>query len=78
MNIGINHLHERSLRIVYNDYESSFLDYEDVLYDQTFNSSFHSRLESLQNNACLTIAGAIRGTLKEKLYQELGLEFLRL
>ena len=78
LNNRINHLHERSLRIVYNDYESSFLDYEDVLYDQTFSSSLNNRLESLQYNACLAIAAAIRGTLKEKLYQELGLEFLRL
>ena len=50
----------------------------DILYDQAFNNSFHDRLESIQYNACLAITGAIRGTSREKLYQELGLEPLRL
>ena len=72
LNNGINHLHERSLRIVYNDYESSFVDYGDILYDQVFNSSFRDRLKSVQYNACLAITGAIRGILNERLYQELG------
>ena len=54
------------------------MDYGDILYDQAFNNSFHDRLESIQYNACLAITGAIRGTSREKLYQELGLEPLRL
>ena len=40
--------------------------------------SFHQRLESIQYNACLAITGAVRGTLKENLYQELGVESLQL
>ena len=40
--------------------------------------SFHQKLESIQYNACLAITGTIRGTLKEKLYQEIGLESLQL
>ena len=40
--------------------------------------SFHHKLESIQYNACLAITGAIRGTSKEKLYQELDLESLQL
>ena len=40
-------------------------------------SSFHQRLESLQYNAALAITGEIRGTSKEKLYNELGLESLQ-
>ena len=51
---------------------------ENILHDQAFNSSFHDRLESVQFNASLAITGANRGTSKEKLYQELGLESLRL
>ena len=39
---------------------------------------FHHKLESIQYNACLAITGAIRGTSKEKLYQELGWESLQL
>ena len=37
------------------------LDYGDVLYDQAFNNSFHSKMESIQYNTCLAIIGAIRG-----------------
>ena len=35
-------------------------------------------MESIQYNVCLAITGAIRGTSKEKLYQEVGLELLQL
>ena len=34
-------------------------------------------MESVQYNAALAVTGAIRGTSREKLYQELGLESLR-
>ena len=34
-------------------------------------------MESIQYNAALAITGAVRGTSREKLYQELGLESLR-
>ena len=40
--------------------------------------SFHQKLEFIQYNACLAITGTIRGTSKEKLYQEIGLECLHL
>ena len=40
--------------------------------------SFHQNLESILYNTCLAITGTIRGTSKEKLYQELGLELLQL
>ena len=39
---------------------------------------FHQKLESIQYNACLAITRAIRGTSKEKFYQEIGLESLQL
>ena len=35
-------------------------------------------MESIQYNACLAITGAIRGTSREKIFQELGLEYLQL
>ena len=37
---------------------------------------FSNKLETLQYNAALAIAGAIKGTSHEKLYQELALEYL--
>ena len=67
-----------SLVTIYKAFVRPHLDYGDILYDQAFNNSFHDRLESIQYNACLAITGAIRGTSREKLYQELGLEPLRL
>ena len=42
-----------------------------------FNNSFHEGLESIQYNAALAIPGAIKGSSREKLYQELGFESLQ-
>ena len=55
----------------------SHLDYGDIIYDQAFNNFFHQKIESLQYNPALAITVAIRGTSREKLYQELGLESLQ-
>ena len=55
----------------------SHLDYGDIIYDEAFNNSFHQKIESLQYNAALAITGAIRGTSREKIYQELDLESLQ-
>ena len=55
----------------------SHLDYADVVYDEAYNETFHQKLESVQYNACLALLGAIRGSSREKLYQELGLESLQ-
>ena len=52
------------------------LDYGDIIYDKAYNSSFHQNLEKIHYNSVLAITGAIRGTSKENLYQELGLESL--
>ena len=48
-----------------------------IPYDQPFNSSFCQKIESIQYNACLAITGAIKGTSREKIYHELGIESLR-
>ena len=47
-----------------------------MIYDQPSNASFSKKIESVQHNAALAIAGAIKGSSREKLYQELGLEYL--
>ena len=67
----------QSLVTVYKAFIRPHLDYEDIIDDQTYNESFHQKMESLQYNAALAIIGAVRGTSREKLYQELGLESLR-
>ena len=53
------------------------LDYGDVVYDQPSNNAFSNQLATVQYNAALAITGAIKGTSREKLYQELGLEYLQ-
>ena len=37
-----------------------------------------NKIESLQYNAALALTGAIRGSSKEKLYQELGFKFKKM
>ena len=48
----------------------------DVTFDQSYNNTFHQKIESIQCNAALSITGAIRGSSRENLYQELGLKSL--
>lgn len=54
------------------------LDYGDILYNQAYNMFFEEKLESLQYDAYLVITGAMRGSSKEKIYEELGLQPLQL
>ena len=50
--------------------------YGDVVYDLPSNDDFSNKLEPFQYNVALAITGAIERTSCEKLYQELGLEYL--
>ena len=52
------------------------LDYADVICDQPSNEVFSKKMESVQYNTTLAITGAIKGSSREKLYQELGMEYL--
>ena len=70
-------LPRQSLVTVYKAFIRPHLDYGDIIYDQTYNESFHQKIETIQYNDALAIKGTIRGTSREKLYQELGLESLR-
>ena len=72
-----NILPRSALLTIYKCFVRTHLDYGDIIYDQAFNNSFHQKIESLQYNAALAITGAIRGTSREKIYQELGLESLQ-
>ena len=66
-----------SLLIIYKTFIRSQLDHADFIYDQAYNSSFHEKFKSFQCNSCLAITGAIKETLPEKLYQEVGLQSLK-
>ena len=68
-----NFLPRKSLLTMYKSFIRPHLDYGDIIYDQSYNTSFHQRLESLQYNTALAVTGSIRGTSKEKLHNELDL-----
>ena len=53
------------------------LDNGEIIYDRAYKTSFHQNMESIQYNAALAITGAVRGTSREKLYQEFGFESLQ-
>ena len=72
-----NILPRESLVTIYKSFIWPHLDYGDIIYDRTYNSSFPQNIESIQYNAALAITDAIRGTSKEKIYQELGFESLQ-
>ena len=65
-----------SLLCIYKSYVRPKLDYGDIIYDNPGNESFKQKLEFIQYNAALAVTGAFRGTSREKLYNELGLESL--
>ena len=73
-----NILPRPALLTIYKCFIRPHLDYGDIIYDQAYNLSFHQKLESIQCNAALALTGAIRGSSREKLYEELGLESLQL
>ena len=73
-----NLLPREALITIYKAFVRPHLDYGDILFDEVFNASFQEKLESIQYNACLALTRTIRGTSKEKLYQEVGLESLQL
>ena len=74
-------LQKTLLRLVlitmYKAFVRPHLDYGNMIYDEAYNETFHQKLESIQYNACLALSGAIRGSSREKLYHELGLESLQ-
>ena len=70
-------LPRRVVMTMYKTFVRPHLDYGDIIYDQGYNETFHQKLESIQYNACLALAGVIRGSSREKLYHELGLESLQ-
>ena len=70
------YLPRKSLLNIYKSFIRPYLDYGDVIYDQPHNDTFCRMIESVQYNAALAITGAIKGTYRERLCQELGLERL--
>ena len=67
-------LPRKSLLTIHKAFLWPLIDYGDIIYDQPQNESFCEKLESLQCKATLAITGAIKGTSRDKIYHELGLE----
>ena len=67
----------QALVTIYKAFIRPHLDYGDILYDKLNNEIFINKIEKAQYDAALPITGAIRGTSREKLYAELGLESLK-
>ena len=65
-----------SLLTIYKSFIRPHLDYGDIVYDQPSNDAFSNKLETVRYNAALAIMRAVKRTSREKLYQELGLEYL--
>ena len=70
------YLPRKSLLNIYKSFVRPILDYGDIIYDNPNNASLTRKLEKVQYDACLAITGCFRGTSREKLYEELGLESL--
>ena len=66
-----------ALLTIYKSFRRPHLDYGDVIYGRAFKESFQSKLETVQYNPALAMTGAVRGSSREKLYQELDLESLK-
>ena len=71
-----NFLPRASLINIYKLFIRPHLDYGDIIYDNSSNVTFSQMIQSVQYNAALAITGAIRGSSRDKLYHELGLESL--
>ena len=72
-----NYLPRHSLITLYKAFIRPHLDLADIIYDKPNNINICNKIEILLYNAVLVITGAIRGSSKEILYQELGFEDLR-
>ena len=70
-------LPRKSLITIYKVFLRPIIDYGDIIYDQPNDDSFCEKLESIQYKAALAITGAIQGTSRDKIYNELGLESLK-
>ena len=66
----------KTLLTIYKSFFRPDLDYADIIYDKLFNESFKTKIEIIQYRAALVITGAIKGTSRDRLYQEIGLESL--
>ena len=66
-----NCLPRSSVTAIYKSFLRPHLDYGDVIFDKSYNTSFQQKLESLQDKVSFAIVGAIKRSSTEKIYKEL-------
>ena len=69
-------LPQKTLLAIYKSFAGPNLDYANIIYDKTFNESLKTKIEMIQYRGALVITWAIKGTSRDRLYQEIGLESL--
>ena len=57
----------QSLLTIYKSFVRPILGYRDIIYDKPHKGFFIEKIERVQYNACLVIAGAFKGTSRERL-----------
>ena len=68
----IKTLPQKALLTTYKSFIRPPLGYGDILYDKPNNKNFQNKIEKFQYQACLSIAGVIHSTSREKIYDELS------
>ena len=69
-------LSKKNLLAICKSFVRPLLCYPGIIYDKLVNESFKRKLETVQYNASLVTTSTKRGTSWERLYHDLGLEFL--
>ena len=69
-------LSRKTLLTIYKSFVKPNLNNADIIYDKPFNESFKTKIEMIQYWEALVITGLIKGTSRDRLYQEIGLESL--
>ena len=69
-------LSRKQMLTIHKIFVRSHLDYADIVYDKAFTDAFKEKMKQVQYSAALTFTGAIKGTSRERLYKELGVESL--
>ena len=69
-------LSRNSFFTIYKTFVRPFLDFADIIYDKPPTESFKDKLEMVQYNATLVITSAFKGTSRDRIYREHGLESL--
>ena len=67
-------LSRKTLLTIFKSFVRPNVDYDNMIYDKPFNESFKTKIEMIQYRAALVTTGAIKGTLRDRLDQEIGLE----